>query len=63
MKQNGKKNMKKHWLEQNFSECKEEKINTKKCPKCNQYLGYERIGYLRYGYVCNNIHCNYGANN
>ncbi len=55
--------MKKHWLEQDFSERKEEKINTKKCPKCNQYLGYERIGYLRYGYVCNNIHCNYGTNN
>jgi len=54
--------MEKHWLEKDFDERKKEKDNTKKCPVCNKYLEYEKIGYLRYGYVCNNINCNNSCN-
>ena len=49
-------------LERDFDKMKKEKDNTKKCPICGKYLEYENIGYLRYGFVCNNIHCTNDAN-
>ena len=52
----------KNSLEVDFKKDKPLKDNTKKCHKCGKYLDYDRIGYLRYGYVCNNIHCNNDMN-
>jgi len=38
------------------------KDNAKKCYKCGKCLDYESIGYLRHGYVCNNIYCSNDVN-
>lgn len=41
-----------------------EKSNkNKKCPVCEKPMEHKNIGYMRYGYKCTNIHCNYNPNN
>lgn len=50
--------MKKDWLEKDFDKKRKEKTNLKKCPNCGKYLDYEKIGYMRYGFICNNLSCN-----
>jgi hypothetical protein len=52
-----------HWLEKDFDKRKKENEDKKiKCHVCGNYLEYERIGYLRYGFVCNNTNCHNDVN-
>lgn len=53
--------MEDNWLEKHIKKHKDE-YKDKVCPACGKPLTHEEIGYMRYGYVCNNIHCSYSPN-
>jgi ssDNA-binding Zn-finger/Zn-ribbon topoisomerase 1 len=50
-----------NWLEKHIEKHKDE-YKDKVCPVCGKPLTHESIGYMRYGYVCNNISCHYNPN-
>ena len=55
--------MEDNWLARSIEKRKEKgELKDLICPVCGKALTHEKVGYMRYGYVCNNIHCSYHPN-